>query len=243
MPLKVLGVIPARWASSRFEGKPLAEIAGKPMIAHVCERVRLAQQLDSYLVATDDDRIADFCKSNGFPVAMTSPDHRTGTDRLAEVAETHDAEIYVNIQGDEPLIDPAAIDAVADVLLQNRHRNIEVSTAYIEGATEAQEQSLNYAHLVPTMDGCVLTFSRLPVPAAFRDPAKRTIHVGLYAFTGPALEAFAEWEQGPVERAESIELMRFLERGWRIACVPIEPGSISVDHPEDVALVEARLGA
>lgn len=208
------------------------------MIAHVWDRVARALRVDAAVVATDDQRIVDYCRANGMDVVLTSPEHETGTDRLAEVARARAAEIYVNVQGDEPLIDPKAIDAVAACLLDALPRGIGVSTGYIEGASAEQEQSPSVVHLVPTLDGCVLTFSRLPVPLAFREPFVRNVHVGLYAFTGPALQRFANWRRGPVERAESIELMRFLEYGERIACVPVPPGSIGVDHPEDVAKVE-----
>lgn len=239
--MTALAVIPARWASSRFPGKPLAEIAGRAMIAHVWDRVAKAQAIHAAVVATDDARIADYCRDHGMDVVMTAPDHETGTDRLAEVARARSADIYVNVQGDEPLIDPAAIDAVAACLQAGLARGIDVSTGYIQGATPQQEQSPSVVHLVPTLDGCVLTFSRLAVPLAFREPFIRNVHVGLYAFTGAALARFAAWERGPVERAESIELMRFLEHGERIACVPVPPGSIGVDHLEDIAKVEALL--
>lgn len=240
----VLAVIPARWASSRFPGKPLAPILGKPMIEYVWEQTRAARKVSRAVVATDDERIVAVCKARGMEVVLTSPDHATGTDRIAEVASRLEATYLVNVQGDEPLIDPNAIDAVVEALLTaHRERGIEVSTGYIEGATPEQENSHSSVHLVPTVDGCVLTFSRLPVPLSFREPFRRTVHVGLYAFTGTALRWFAATPQGPVERAESIELLRFLEHGRRIVCLPIPPGSIGVDHPEDVERVEAVLRA
>ncbi|OSM04437.1 3-deoxy-manno-octulosonate cytidylyltransferase [Magnetofaba australis] len=240
---QILAVIPARWASSRFPGKPLAMIAGKPMLQWVWQRVQAAPSVDAVAVATDDERIVELCNAYGVDVVMTSPDHETGTDRLAEVAAKRPARLYVNVQGDEPLIDPAAIDAVARCLDAAISRGIGVSTAYIEGATPEQEASPSSVHLVPTLDGCVLTFSRLPIPLSFREAGTRNVHVGLYAFTGDALRNFSQWERGPVERAESIELMRFLEHGQRIACTPIAPGSIGVDHPEDIPLAEAALRA
>ena len=243
MPANIasLAVIPARWKSERFPGKPVAIIAGKPMIVHVWEQVIRAKTIQRAVVATDDERIASVCRDYGMMVEMTSSDHATGTDRLAEVASRLDAEIYINVQGDEPLIQPAAIDAVVSCLLDARKRGIEVSTGYIEGASPEQENSNAVVHLVPTLDGCVLTFSRLPIPMGFRDSFRRTVHVGLYAFTGTALRLFKEWYRGPVEQAESIELMRFLEHGKRIACTPVPSDSIGVDHPEDIARVEAIL--
>ena len=241
--MTILAVIPARHASSRFPGKPLALIAGRPMIRHVWDRVRQCRRLDAAVVATDDERIAAFCCAEGMDVVMTSPGHATGTDRVAEVARLRPAGIYVNIQGDEPLIAPASVDAVTRCLEEALPRGIGVSTAYIPGATEEQLASTSCVHLVPTLDGCVMAFSRLPIPCPFGEAMPRTVHVGLYAFTGQALRDFAARPRGPVERAESIELMRFLEHGDRIACVPVAPGSIGVDRPEDVALVEAMLAA
>lgn len=241
--MTVLAVIPARYASTRFPGKPLVPIAGRPMIHHVWDRVRQCALLDAALVATDDERIAAYCRDNGIDAVMTSPDHETGTDRVAEVAEKRPARVYVNVQGDEPLIEPASIDAVAGCLVDALPRGIGVSTAYIPHASAEQMESTSSVHLVPTLDGCVMTFSRLPVPCPFKETFPRTVHVGLYAFTGQALRDFAGRQRGPVERAESIELMRYLEYGDRIACVPVKPGSIGVDRPEDVALVEAILAA
>ncbi|MDH3452281.1 MAG: 3-deoxy-manno-octulosonate cytidylyltransferase, partial [Gammaproteobacteria bacterium] len=226
---------------SRFPGKPLVEIAGKPMLAHVWARTRQAERVDVTIVATDDERIAACCEELGMDYQLTSPKHPTGTDRLAEVAPSHSADIYVNVQGDEPLIEPAAIDAVVAVLQQRLTDGIEVATAYIEGATPEQEQNDSVVHLVPTADGCVLALSRLPIPKAFKDDYVRNVHVGLYAFTPGALVRYAERAQGPVERAESIEMLRFLEYSERIACVAVPAGSIGVDYPRDVARVEARL--
>ncbi len=239
--MSVLGVIPARWASSRFPGKPMALIQGRPMIQHVWERASGARALDEILVATDDQRIADFCDDNSMAVMLTGSDHVTGTDRLAEVAERQAANFYINVQGDEPLIDPQAIDDVTECLLGAGARGIEVATGYIEGASEEQLGSPSVVHLVPTLDGCVITFSRSPVPHSFVEPAAHTVHVGMYGFSGGALSRFAKYERGPVERAESIELMRFLEHGERIAAIPIPPGSIGVDWPADIGRVEAVL--
>ena len=139
------------------------------------------------------------------------------------------------------MIEPATIDACADCLIQAAPRGIGVSTGYLMGATAEQMASHSSVHVVPTLDGCVLSFSRLPVPLAFCEPFTPNVHIGLYAFTREALEKFSSWDRGPVERAESIELMRYLEHGERIACVAIASGSIGVDHPEDIAKVEAIL--
>ena len=241
--MKVLGVIPARWASTRFPGKPLKEIAGKAMIHWVWDQTIKASSITDAVIATDDERIADYCRANDLGVVMTADTHPTGSDRLAEVAQKIEADVYVNVQGDEPLIEPETIDAVTECLLGAMERGIELSTGYIEKATDDQLDDPSVVHLVPSLDGCVITFSRLPVPYPMAETMQRTVHVGLYAFTRKALQLFAELERGPVERAESIEVMRYLEHGYKVACVPVAPGSIGVDTPEDLAKVEAILEA
>lgn len=240
---EIVAVIPARYASTRFPGKPLALIDGRPMILHVIDRVAATTRVDRTIVATEDQRVVDVCTTAGVEAMMTADHHATGTDRLAEVAGRIDADIVVNVQGDEPIIDPAGIDAVVACLEAALPRGIDVSTGYLRGATPEQEASPSVVHLVTTLDGTVLTFSRLPVPAAFAATPERTVHLGLYAFTSAALARFASRQPGPVERAESVELLRFLEHGERIACTEVAGGSIAVDHPEDVARVEKVLAA
>ena len=235
--MRTLAIIPARMASTRFPGKPLADIAGRPMIAWVWERASAAATVDQVVIATEDQVIAEYCAANSMQAVMTSSDHLTGTDRGAEVAKNLDADIYVNVQGDEPLIDPAAIDAVVNCLTDNLGRGIEVSTGYIDGADDQQLDDPSVVHLVPSLDGCVMMLSRFPLPFPMAETMARTVHVGLYAFTAGALGRFAAWERGPVERAESGEMLRFLEHGERIACVAVAPGSIGVDTPEDAARV------
>ena len=237
--MTALAVIPARYKSSRFPGKPLADIAGRPMIAWVWDQAKKAREIDRCVIATDDSRIETFCRANGMDVVMTSEDLATGSDRLAEVAAKIAAELYVNVQGDEPLIEPEAIDAVTRCLREALPRGIEVSTAYIDTCDDADLENPSVGHLVPTVDGCVMAMSRLPIPYPMAEKMQRTRHVGLYAFTRAALARYAAWERGPVERAESIELLRFLEHGERVACIAVPPGSIGVDHPEDADRVAA----
>jgi 3-deoxy-manno-octulosonate cytidylyltransferase (CMP-KDO synthetase) len=237
--MTVLAVIPARYKSTRFPGKPLTDIAGRPMIAWVWDQANKAKEIDRVVLATDDDRIADYCRANSIDVIMTSDQHMTGSDRIAEVATKIEADIYVNVQGDEPLIDPDSIDKVARLLRESKVRGIEVATAYIEGATEEQMNASSVCHLTSTLDGCVIAISRYPIPFPMVETVERKIAVGLYGFSRAAIARFAAWERGPVERAESIELMRFLEHGERIACTPIPPGSIGVDRPEDAETVAA----
>jgi len=237
--MTTLAVIPARWKSTRFPGKPLADIAGRPMIAWVWDQANKATAIDRVVLATDDQRIADYCRASRIDVVMTSDRHATGSDRIAEVAQRIEADIYINVQGDEPLIDPAAIDKIARHLVQSRAHGIEVVTGYLEKAADEQLDNPSVCHLVPTLDGCVLTISRYPIPYPMAETMQRTVAVGLYGFTRTARARYAGWERGPVERAESIELLRFLEHGERIACTPIPPGSIGVDTPADAERVAA----
>ena len=239
--MRVLAVIPARWKSTRFPGKPLVKLAGREMIARVWDRVCETPSVNDVIVATDNDKIADFCRANNMDVLMTRSDHVTGSDRLAEVATKISADVYVNVQGDEPLIQPSSIEAVTRCLFKGMEIGIEVSTGYIEMATDDQLDNPSVVHLVPALDGTVITFSRLPVPYPMAQPMQRTVHVGLYAFTGEALAKYASWERGPVEKAESIEVLRFLEHGQRVACVKVSPGSIGVDTPEDAERVQLLL--
>ena len=241
--MTALAVIPARWKSTRFPGKPLADIAGRAMIAWVWDQVKKAKLIDRAVLATDDQRIADYCRANAIEVVMTAETHATGSDRIAEVAQRIEADVYVNVQGDEPLIDPAAIDKMAQHIADVRKRGIEVVTGYLEKANDDQLDNPSVCHLVPTLDGCVMTISRYPVPFPMVETMQRTVAVGLYGFTRAALARYAAWERGPVERAESIELLRFLEHGEQIACTPIPPGSIGVDRPEDAERVAAIIRA
>jgi len=237
--MSTLAIIPARMASTRFPGKPLAVIAGKPMITWVWEQAEKAVTIDRTVIATEDDEIMEYCAAKGMEAVMTASTHLTGTDRSAEVVEQIGADIYVNVQGDEPLIEPAAIDAVVNCLSKNLSRGIEVSTGYIEDASAEQIDDPSVVHLVSSLDSCVMMVSRFPLPYPMAEAVSPTVHVGLYAFTAGALSRFAAWERGPVERAESGEILRFLEHGERIACVAVAPGSIGVDTPEDAAQVAA----
>lgn len=236
--MTVLAIIPARYESSRFPGKPLAMIAGKPMIVRVWERTQQARSVDQVIVATDDERIMEVCREWDMEVVLTASDHPTGGDRVAEVAAKMSADIYVNVQGDEPVIAPSSIDAVVECLKEALPRGIEVSTVYLPGASEEQEASTSVVHLVPALDGTVLTLSRLAAPCSYKAPYRRNVHLGLYAYTPEALAKYAKRTYGPVGESEDIELLRFLEYGDKIACVPVTEPSIGVDNPKDIARVE-----
>ena len=239
--MSIAAIIPARFASSRFPGKALALIAGTPMIVRVCEQVRKCSLVDHIVVATDDERIAAICRQADIDVKMTATHHLTGTDRMIEAIRGMDAEIYVNVQGDEPLIAPSSVGTVIELYRRSVSVGVDVATVYLEGATPEQEASTAVVHLVPTRNERILTLSRLPVPCGFQATYQRNIHVGLYAYSRVALERFASRSPGPVELSESIELMRFLEHGEAVACAPVVEPSIGVDYPDDIGRAEAML--
>ena len=239
--MTAVGLIPARYAASRFPGKPLTPIAGKPMIQYVYEGARRAKRLRDVVIATDDERIAEACSAFDAPVVLTSPDHPTGTDRLAEAAAGLDAEIIVNIQGDEPLIRGFVIDAAVDALLAEP--DAAMSTVVHAAEPEALDDS-NRVKVVLDRRGRALWFSRATIPALRNADAPPTWwqHVGLYVYRRSFLLDFVNLPQTPAERAEGLEQLRALEHGFAIQAAIVEGWrSVSVDVPEDVARVEALL--
>lgn len=243
--VNIIGIIPARYASTRFPGKPLALIAGKPLIQHVVERCQQAKALSEVVVATDDTRIwevaQNFCRAE-----MTSPDHPSGTDRLAEVVKRCDCDAAVNIQGDEPLIDPAVIDAVAGALA-----DCEMSTAATRIQSPAEYDNPNVVKVVVNAAGRALYFSRRTIPY-LRDAASGPIegqlaafpflkHLGIYGYRRAALLRLVGFPVSPLENAEKLEQLRALENGVPIAVVRVEHDSVGVDVPADVAKVEKIL--
>jgi 3-deoxy-manno-octulosonate cytidylyltransferase (CMP-KDO synthetase) len=248
--MNVTAIIPARYASTRFPGKPLVDIAGKPMVQHVYERASEATLVGDVVIATDDERIATVVKGFGGKVVMTSPDHETGTDRLAEVAAKLDAEIIVNVQGDEPLIDPAMIDAAVAPLLKDR--SVSMSTLKSRIVTRHDFFNPNVVKVVTDSRGFALYFSRSPLPH-FRDVGDGVTdrllaehlhaykHVGLYVYRREFLLAYNRLQQTPLEQAEKLEQLRVLEHGFRIQVVETAFESIGVDTPEDLEKVLKRL--
>jgi 3-deoxy-manno-octulosonate cytidylyltransferase (CMP-KDO synthetase) len=239
--MTAVGVIPARYAASRFPGKPLVPIAGLPLVRRVWEGARGAKTLRSVLVATDDARIADACRSFGAPVVMTRPEHPTGTDRLAEVALGLDDDIIVNIQGDEPLIEGFVVDAAVEAL---REAPEAPMATVIHRAEVAGLDDPNRVKVVVDRHGDALYFSRSRIPAQRPGAPAPSYwqHVGLYAYRRDFLLAFVDLEPTPLECAEQLEQLRALEHGHRIRCAPVRGWrSVPVDVPEDVARVEARL--
>jgi 3-deoxy-manno-octulosonate cytidylyltransferase (CMP-KDO synthetase) len=240
--MSVLAILPARYGSTRFPGKPLTPIAGKPMIQHVWERTRGAKRIDAVAIATDDERIREVCEGFGADVEMTRSDHPTGTDRLAEVAARHDHEVLINVQGDEPLIEDFVIDATVEALL--RDDRAAMSTIVHRAEPEAFDDP-NRVKVVVDAGGFALYFSRAPIPFRRKDTGIVPLqHVGIYGYRRDFLLDFVKLERSPAERAEELEQLRALENGYRIRVAEIEGWtSVPVDVPEDVARVEAVLEA
>jgi 3-deoxy-manno-octulosonate cytidylyltransferase (CMP-KDO synthetase) len=244
--VKIVGIVPARYASTRFPGKALAPIAGKPLIQHVVERCQKAKSLSEVIVATDDSRIADvakkFCR-----VEMTRPEHPSGTDRIAEATARCTCDAVVNIQGDEPLIDPAVIDAVAGALAHN-----EMATAATPVKNPAEYDNPNVVKVVVNQAGRALYFSRRTIPylreAASPEGVRGQLaafpflkHLGIYGYRRETLLRLVKFPVSPLENAEKLEQLRALENGVPMAVVIVAYDSVGVDVPEDVAKVEKIL--
>ena len=242
-PLEVVAVIPARFASTRFPGKPLADIDGRTMIEHVYRRAALAEGVSRVIVATDDLRIATTVTGFGGQVKLTKATHRTGTDRLAEVIASLDCDVVVNVQGDEPLIDPRAI---AEALRPFDDPATSMTTLYRRIENPLDLTNPNVVKVVLDRAGFAMYFSRAPVPYA-RDPRggwpPLYRHIGLYAYRRSALLVLASLDQTPLERAEGLEQLRALEHGIRIRAVETAYDSIGVDTPADLEQVRRLLAA
>jgi 3-deoxy-manno-octulosonate cytidylyltransferase (CMP-KDO synthetase) len=243
--MKIVGIVPARYASTRFPGKSLALIAGKPLIQHVVERCEQASSLSEVIVATDDTRIwevaQNFCRAE-----MTAPNHPSGSDRIAEVATRCECDAIVNIQGDEPLIDPAVIDAVAGALEKN-----DMSTAATLIRNPEEYDNPNVVKVVVNTAGRALYFSRRTVPY-LREAASRSVseqlaafpflkHLGIYGYRRQTLLSLVRFPVSPLEAAEKLEQLRALENGIDIAVVRVDYDSVGVDVPADVLRVEKLL--
>lgn len=236
--MNVAAVIPARMGSTRFPGKPLARICGKPMIQHVYEKAAACRLIDRVIVATDDDMVQKSVLAFGGACCMTSPDHHTGTDRVAEAAGTIDAEIIVNLQGDEPLLPPDAMEKAIEPLLMNEH--IAMSTLKTALRSEDDPSDPNIVKVATDTRGMALYFSRCPIPFYRDDSASATLyrHIGLYVFRRDFLFTFTALPQTPLEKAESLEQLRALEHGHSIFVAETRYYPLGVDMPSDIARVE-----
>ncbi len=239
-PNKCAVIIPARYASTRFPGKPLAMLAGKPMIRHVCEKAA-ASSADLVAVATDDRRIADAVEAFGGTAVMTSVDHPSGTDRIAEAWKKlgGDAGIVINVQGDEPLIPTSVIDEL--IALMKRNPDLPMATVAVPGSRETMTE--NNVKVVFGADGNALYFSRSMIPFLRRggEECGVWLHWGIYAYRAETLERFVALPPGKLENAEKLEQLRALENGIAIRVITSNLQSVGVDTPEDLAAAEERL--
>jgi 3-deoxy-manno-octulosonate cytidylyltransferase (CMP-KDO synthetase) len=239
--MKIIGIIPARYGSTRLEAKVLRAIAGRPMIEHVFRRAKTALKLDDVLVACDDVRIKTCAEAAGATVWMTRTDHPNGTSRIAEVAAKVDADVFINIQGDEPLIHPENIDLLADVFL--KHPEVRVATLAVPKDDPADYVNPGVVKVVCDEHGDALCFSRAPIPF-YRDSAKRPgylKHLGIYGYRRDFLTSFVTWPSGRLEEAEKLEQLRILERGCKLRVVETVRESVSVDTAEDLMAVEKKM--
>lgn len=253
-----VAIIPARYDSTRLPGKPLLPLAGKPLVVWVADRVLAARTISRVIVATDDARILDAVKAAGFEAMMTRADHLSGSDRVAEVARGLDAEIIVNVQGDEPLIEPETIDRAVDALCADRDAMMATACEMIDTAADVLSRSV--VKVVLDNDGRAVSFSRNPIPfpsqavrqhgsieAALRNEPALLFsfrkHTGLYVYRRDFLLEFAGWPQSESERRESLEQLRVVERGVKIRVVEAASESIGVDTAEDLERVRAIVRA
>ena len=251
VPAKISAVIPARYGSSRFEGKPLADILGKPMIQYVYEGVRESKWIDEVIIATDDQRIIEAVQSFGGKAVMTSPTHFTGTDRVAEVAKRLKSEIIVNVQGDEPLIKGNIIDKAIRPLLSDDTLQLSTLMTRIEEVRDWLNPHI--VKVVVDQKNFALYFSRSPIPfprelhigrlesnpfGTSRPLPKRVFkHIGVYVFRRKFLLHFSKMKPSPLEKLEKLEQLRALENGYRIKVNPVDYEPLSVDTPEDLQKV------
>ncbi len=238
MSSRVLAVIPARHGSTRYPGKPLASILGRPMIEWVVEGVNRSERIDRILVATDDRRIYQSVQGTDATPVMTSPDHESGSDRVAEVARDRECEILVNVQGDEPLVRGRELDRGVDTLIDQP--GVPVASFYAH-CPPGERENPDAAKVVVDRRQRALYFSRSPIPFDRGGDATYHQHVGIYVFRRDYLLRFQRRDPTPLERAERLEQLRILEHGDPIQMVPLEEPTIGVDRPGDVERVEEKL--
>lgn len=236
-------IIPARMHSSRLPGKPVIQICGKPMILRTVDQCRLAVNNEDIYVATDDVLIRNLCEENNVQVLMTSENCLTGTDRIAEAAKKLDKEVFINVQGDEPIFDPADIEKFLNHI--NEHPKESVYTGYCAIADRTQFLSPNIPKMIMSPNGYLIYASRSPIPGnKLNEFISANRQVCIYGFTRQALEAFNKnGQKTPLETIEDIEILRFLELGFKVKCCKLSDSSIAVDVPEDVEAVEARIAS
>lgn len=231
--MDAIGIIPARYKSTRFEGKVLADLLGKPVVQHVYETAKRARMLNDLIIATDDDRVAECVKGFGGKAALTSTDQPTGTDRLGEVVNPIDVRVVVNIQGDEPLVHHTMIDELIRTMLEDRQLTMATVIKRIDDKKELADP--NVVKVVIDRHGYALYFSRSPIPFERVGPVKNFYkHLGLYAYTKDFLFTFTNLPKTDLEKAESLEQLRALEHGYRIKTIETKFETVGIDTPEDL---------
>jgi 3-deoxy-manno-octulosonate cytidylyltransferase (CMP-KDO synthetase) len=238
--MKIIGVIPCRYQSSRFPGKSLAFINGKPMMWHVYQRALESNVLDEVYIATDDERIVKVANEHNLKTVMTSDKHETGTDRVAEVASQIQADFYINIQGDEPFIEPEAIKLVAQAIIDCDNPLVQAANAYTVMQDISDVVDSNSVKVVMDVNQRALAYSRQPIPYPKANTAKYRKQLGLYAFKQSGLQVFSENLPASLEKVEGVEMYRLLEHGYSIQMVKTNDGSISVDTPSDLKRVQKK---
>ena len=234
--MKIIGVIPSRYQSSRFPGKPLADILGFPMVWWVYQQAKKSKKLDEVYVATDDTRIENICKKYDIPVIMTEKKHENGTERLCEISEKILADIYITIQGDEPLLEPKTIEEVLNVLQADKE--IGCATLKIEYKDPVDVINGTTPKVVNDLKDNILFFTRSPIPYPKASLSYKIYKpMGIYAFRRKTLLKYNKLEKGPLEKAEDIELLRFIENGIKIKIKLTNSSTIAVDTPNDLEKV------
>jgi 3-deoxy-manno-octulosonate cytidylyltransferase (CMP-KDO synthetase) len=235
--MRILGVIPCRYQSSRFPGKPLAIIANKPMMWHVYKKAMESNVLDEVYIATDDERIYKVANELQLNVIMTQNSHSTGTDRVAEVSEKVDADFYVNIQGDEPLIDIDSIRNIVKEIVDCSDTEVQAINAYASISDPSHVVNSNVVKVIVDVNSNAIAFSRQPIPYPKSGEARYYQQLGLYAFKKSALQIFSNSSPQYLEKAEDIEMYRLIENGYKIRMMISDSPSISVDTPNDLLKV------
>ncbi len=238
--MKIIGIIPCRYQSSRFPGKSLALINGKPMMWHVYQRALESNVLDEVYIATDDERIVKVANEHNLKTVMTSDKHETGTDRVAEVASQIQADYYINIQGDEPFIEPEAIKLVAQAIIDCDNPLVQAANAYTSMQDISDVVDTNTVKVVMDVNQRALAYSRQPIPYPKANTAKYSKQLGLYAFKQSGLQVFSENLPASLEKVEGVEMYRLLEHGYSIQMVKTNNVSISVDTPSDLKRVQKK---
>jgi len=240
--MSIIGVIPCRYKSIRLPGKPLALINGKPMMWHVYQRAIESNVLDEIIIATDDYRIMDEAKRLNLTVLMTDENHESGTDRVAEVAKKMEADFFINIQGDEPLIDPNAIKIVAKSIKECQDPNVLASNAYSNINNADDINDANVVKVIINNSSLAMAYSRLGIPYPQSGSSKHLKQLGLYGFTKKGLEIFSSHKSGPLEHSERVEMFRFIEHGYDVLMVPTNDDYVSVDTEADLHKVRKIFG-